>query len=134
MLELYQNLVKDFKIFSIEDPFDQNDLKSWQNITKALKNTLIIGDDVLCTNTNRIKLARDHEWCSGLLLKPNQIGTLTESLQSAKLSAQAGWQVMVSHRSGDTEDSFIADLAVGIGSGLVKAGAPCRGERTAKYN
>ena len=96
--------------------------------------TQIVGDDLLVTNVQRIKTALDKEACNALLLKVNQIGTISEAIQAAKLSLGNNWQVMVSHRSGETEDTFIADLVVGLGTGQIKSGAPCRGERTSKYN
>ena len=93
-----------------------------------------MGDDLTVTNTQRIKRAIDQKACNALLLKVNQIGTLTESIDAANLARSFGWKIMVSHRSGETEDCFIADLAVGLDSGQIKAGAPCRSERLAKYN
>lgn len=136
LLELYLSLVKEFpEIVSIEDPFDQDDIKGWSAITKAIGDRIqIVGDDLLVTNKERINLAYENKCCNTLLLKVNQVGTVSESIQSASLAHQYGWEIMVSHRSGDTEDDFIADLAVGIRSGQIKTGAPCRSERTAKYN
>ena len=97
-------------------------------------NLQIVGDDLLVTNTERIKMALEKKACNALLLKINQIGTISEAIIAAKLSFANDWGVMVSHRSGETEDSFIADLVVGLGAGQIKSGAPCRGERLAKYN
>ena len=94
----------------------------------------IVGDDLLVTNPIRVQKAIDGKCCNALLLKVNQIGSVTESIQAVKMSQQAGWGVMTSHRSGETEDSFIADLAVGLSTGQIKTGAPCRSERLAKYN
>ena len=94
----------------------------------------IVGDDLTATNVDLIEEAIKEESCNCLLLKVNQIGTLSEALDAVRLAYKNGWKVMVSHRSGETEDTFIADLAVGIGCGMIKAGAPCRGERVAKYN
>ena len=94
----------------------------------------IVGDDLLVTNPTRVQKAIDEKACNALLLKVNQIGSVSESIEAVKLSKQAGWGVMTSHRSGETEDSYIADLAVGLCTGQIKTGAPCRGERTAKYN
>ena len=96
--------------------------------------TQIVGDDLLVTNPKRIKRAIDGKTCNALLLKVNQIGSVTESIEACKMSQQAGWGVMVSHRSGETEDNFIADLVVGLKTGQIKTGAPCRSERNAKYN
>jgi enolase len=98
------------------------------------KGVQVVGDDLLVTNPERIRMALDKGLCSALLLKVNQIGSLTEAITAAKLAMDNGWKVMVSHRSGETEDSFIADLVVGLGTGQIKTGAPCRSERLAKYN
>ena len=104
-------------------------------ITKGLGAKIqIVGDDLLVTNKLRIEEAIKQKSCNALLLKVNQIGSLTESIQAAEMSIDNGWGVMVSHRSGETEDSFIADLVVGLGTGQIKTGAPCRSERLAKYN
>merc|ERR1712187_666870 len=94
----------------------------------------IVGDDLLVTNPKRVKKAIDEKACNALLLKVNQIGSVSESIEAVAMSKGAGWGVMASHRSGETEDSFIADLAVGLGTGQIKTGAPCRSERLAKYN
>lgn len=134
LVDHYKELVKHYPIVSIEDPFAQDDFKNFRTITKELKGIQIVGDDLLVTNTERISKALVEEACNALLLKVNQIGTVSEALFAAKLAENNKWKVMVSHRSGETEDTFIADLAVGIGSGQIKSGAPCRGERTAKYN
>ncbi|CAE8682516.1 unnamed protein product [Polarella glacialis] len=98
------------------------------------KDQQIVGDDLLVTNPNRIKKALEVGACNALLLKVNQIGSITEAIEAATMSQKAGWGVMVSHRSGETEDSFIADLVVGLRTGQIKTGAPCRSERLAKYN
>lgn len=135
MIELYEEFVKEYGLISIEDPFDQDDWQTYPKLTaKVMKTTQIVGDDLLVTNPKRIKKAIKEKTVSALLLKVNQIGTITESIEACKLSQQAGWAVMVSHRSGETEDSFIADLAVGLKTGQIKTGAPCRSERLAKYN
>ena len=130
----YSELCKEYPIISIEDPFQENDFKSFSKLNKKLRKIQIVGDDLLCTNTARIQKAIITDACNCLLLKMNQIGTLSESLDAARISMKQKWNVMVSHRSGETNDSFIADLAVGIGCGQIKAGATCRGERLAKYN
>jgi enolase len=101
---------------------------------KLGKRVQITGDDLLVTNVERIKKAIKYKECNSLLLKVNQIGTVLESIDAANMAADAGWKVTVSHRSGETEDAFIADLAVGLGASQIKTGAPARGERTAKYN
>lgn len=133
MLELYQQFCSNYPIITIEDPFDQDD---WDN-TAAFTATgacQVVGDDLLVTNPERVKSAIEKKACNALLLKVNQIGTVTESIMAVKMSKDAGWGVMASHRSGETEDSFIADLAVGLATGQIKTGAPCRSERLAKYN
>lgn len=137
MVDYYQWLLKRYPIISIEDPFDQDDFRGFFKLSEALgkrSKVQIVGDDLLVTNVHRIRMALKQQLCNALLLKVNQIGTLTEAIEAAKLAFDNRWNVMVSHRSGETEDTFIADLAVGLGAGQIKLGAPCRGERTAKYN
>jgi enolase len=135
LIDLYKDFVKNYPIVSIEDPFDQDDWKSWEKITNELGGQYqIVGDDLLVTNPTRINKAIKDKACNALLLKVNQIGTVTESIEAVSLAKKAGWGVMTSHRSGETEDTFIADLAVGLGTGQIKTGAPCRSERLAKYN
>jgi enolase len=133
LLNFYIQLIKKYPIISIEDPFDEEDFSSFANLQEKT-DILIVGDDLTVTNSERIEAAIKEKSCNCLLLKVNQIGTLTEALDAAELAFKAGWKVMVSHRSGETEDTFIADLAVALGCGMIKSGAPCRGERTAKYN
>ncbi len=130
----YERLVDRFPIISLEDPFDQDDFASWKSFTKNNQNLQIVGDDLTVSNPARVKLAIQQNMCNALLLKMNQIGTIFETLASAYLAQKARWNLMVSHRSGETEDTFIADLTVGLGMGQIKLGAPARGERTAKYN
>jgi enolase len=135
MVELYHDFVKRYNLISIEDPFDQDDWTSYPKLTKLVgQDVQIVGDDLLVTNPARIKKAIEKEACNALLLKVNQIGSVTESIQACQLAQKAGWAVMVSHRSGETEDTFIADLVVGLKTGQIKTGAPCRSERLAKYN
>ena len=135
LLKYYLNLVKKYPIVGLEDPFAEDDWEKFSDITKKIGNKIkIIGDDLLVTNPQRIRMAGQKNACNGLLLKINQIGTVSEALEAAKIAQNFGWDVMVSHRSGETCDDFIADLAVGIGAKFIKAGAPARGERTAKYN
>lgn len=135
MVKLYESFVKEYGLVSIEDPFDQDDWTTYPKLTAAVgKQTQIVGDDLLVTNPKRIKMAIEKKACNSLLLKVNQIGSVTESIQACKDSQAAGWGVMVSHRSGETEDCFIADLVVGLKTGQIKTGAPCRSERLAKYN
>jgi enolase len=131
----YVKWATDFPIVSIEDPFEQDDFENWSSIAAALKGKVqIVGDDLTVTNVERIRMAIDKQACNSLLLKINQIGTISEALDAAKLCLSKGWSVMVSHRSGETEDTYISDLVVGLGCGQIKTGAPCRGERTAKLN
>ncbi len=133
LASFYLKLLNKYPIISIEDPFDEDDWESWAYFMKKAE-CQVVGDDLLVTNNNRIKKALEKESCNALLLKVNQIGTITEAIQAAELAFGNEWNVMVSHRSGETEDPFIADLVVGLGTGQIKSGAPCRGERTAKYN
>ena len=135
LADFYSSLIKKFPIISIEDAFSQDDWAAWKFFYRKLGNKMqIVGDDLLATNIFRIKKAIDEEACNALLLKINQIGTITEAIDAANLAFKNKWKVIVSHRSGETEDTFIADLAVGLGAPQVKFGAPARGERTAKYN
>lgn len=133
LAKIYIDMIKNYPVVSIEDAFDQDDWSSW---TKFLASTdiQVVGDDLTVTNTERIKTAIEKKACNCLLLKVNQIGSVTESIDSCNMAQKAGWGVMVSHRSGETEDSFIADLVVGLGTGQIKTGAPCRSERLSKYN
>jgi enolase len=135
LIELYKDFVQNYPVVSIEDPFDQDDWKAYNKMTSELGGQYqIVGDDLLVTNPTRINKAIADKSCNALLLKVNQIGSLTESIEAVQLAKRAGWGVMTSHRSGETEDSFIADLAVGLSTGQIKTGAPCRSERLAKYN
>ena len=136
MIEYYLKLIKKYPtISSIEDPFYEDDFSGFSNLMEKCGNKInIIGDDLLVTNVERIKLAKEKNLCNGLLLKINQIGTVSEAIEAAKLAKTYNWKIMVSHRSGETNDDFIADLAVGIGADYIKSGAPARGERVAKYN
>lgn len=135
LIDFYRDLAKKFPIISIEDGFAQDDWDGWELLTQELGNKMqIVGDDLLATNMERIKKALENKACNALLLKVNQIGTVTESIDAANLSFKSKWNVVVSHRSGETEDSFIADLAAGLGANQSKLGAPARSERTAKYN
>ncbi|CAH0047905.1 unnamed protein product [Clonostachys solani] len=133
LADLYGSLAKKYPIVSIEDPFAEDDWEAWSYFYKT-QDIQIVGDDLTVTNPLRIKKAIELKACNALLLKVNQIGTLTESIQAAKDSYADGWGVMVSHRSGETEDVTIADISVGIRSGEIKTGAPARSERLAKLN
>ena len=133
--ELYKEFCAKFPMISIEDPFDQDDWESYTTLTSAVgEDVQIVGDDLLVTNPTRIRTGIEKRACNALLLKVNQIGSITEAIEACKISRDAGWGVMVSHRSGETEDTFIADLCVGLGTAQIKTGAPCRSERLAKYN
>jgi len=135
LLTFYQDLIDKYPIVFLEDPFSEEDWQGFQEITKKLgKKITIVGDDLLSTNVKRIKEAKDKKACNGAIIKPDQIGTVSETLEAVKLAKSYNWKIMVSHRSGDTCDDFIADLAVGIGAVFIKAGGPARGERVAKYN
>mmetsp|Transcript_6537 Transcript_6537/g.13964 ORF Transcript_6537/g.13964 Transcript_6537/m.13964 type:complete len:440 (+) Transcript_6537:92-1411(+) len=134
LIELYKTFVDNYPMVSIEDPFDQDDFDSYAKMTAAFPGTQIVGDDLLVTNPNRIQMSFDKKACNALLLKVNQIGSITEAIQANNMCRSNNWGVMVSHRSGETEDSFIADLVVGLGTGEIKTGAPCRSERLSKYN
>merc|ERR1712038_1398619 len=135
MIEYYKAWFAKYPFVSIEDPFDQDDWDAYKMFMDAVgKDQQIVGDDLLVTNPMRIKKALEVGACNALLMKVNQIGSITEAIEAATMSQKAGWGVMVSHRSGETEDSFIADLVVGLKTGQIKTGAPCRSERLAKYN
>jgi len=135
LINLYKEFARDYPVVSIEDPFDQDDWDHYAKLTGEIgQNTQIVGDDLLVTNPKRIVTAIQKKACNALLLKVNQIGSVTESIRACKMAQEAGWGVMVSHRSGETESTFIADLVVGLGTGQIKTGAPCRSERLAKYN
>ena len=133
--KFYTALCQKYPIIGIEDPFAQDDWAGFEGITQNLGQSInIIGDDVLATNIPRIEEAQKKGACNALILKPNQAGTVTETIRAAKLALDHDWDVFVKHRSGETCDAFISDLAVGLGTGWLMAGAPNRGERVAKYN
>ncbi|CAI0469470.1 unnamed protein product [Linum tenue] len=133
--DLYKSFATEYPIVSIEDPFDQDDWEHYNKMTSEIgEKVQIVGDDLLVTNPKRVEKAIKDKACNALLLKVNQIGSVTESIEAVKMSKRAGWGVMASHRSGETEDTFIADLSVGLSTGQIKTGAPCRSERLAKYN
>merc|ERR1711879_673111 len=135
LIDYYKGWISKYPFVSIEDPFDQDDWDGYKAFMDEVgKDQQIVGDDLLVTNPLRIKKALEVGACNALLLKVNQIGSITEAVEAATMSQAAGWGVMVSHRSGETEDSFIADLVVGLRTGQIKTGAPCRSERLAKYN
>jgi len=135
LANLYQSLAADFPIVTIEDAFDEDDWENWAKFTaKNREQFQVVGDDLTVTNIDKIERAIKEKSCTCLLLKVNQIGSISESIAAVKMAKQAGWGVMTSHRSGETEDTYIADLAVGLCTGQIKTGAPCRSERLAKYN
>lgn len=135
LMDYYKSLIDQYKLALMEDPFAEDSWETWSAFTKDnSSSTLIIGDDLLCTNPKRVEKAIKEKSCNAVLIKPNQIGTVTETLQVIKMARDAGWKVIVSHRSGETNDSFIADFGVGVCADYVKFGAPARGERVAKYN
>jgi enolase len=133
MIDLYNEFITKYPVVSIEDPFEQDDWEPAITLT-AQDKAQIVGDDMLVTNPKRCKQAIERKVVNALLLKVNQIGTISESIEAVGMCKKAGWGVMTSHRSGETEDSFIADLAVGLATGQIKTGAPCRSERLSKYN
>ena len=136
MVAYYLKQIEKYPIISIEDAFEQDDWNGFQTLLKAVqgRGVQLVGDDLTVTNVKRIQLAIEKNACNCLLLKVNQIGSVTEAIAACIMARGAGWGVMVSHRSGETEDTFIADLVVGLGTGQIKTGAPCRSERLAKYN
>ncbi len=135
MIDYYRELNETYRMAILEDPLSEEAWSGWRKITEILGNELIIvGDDLLVTNPERVAKAIAEKACNAILIKPNQIGTLTETLDVVKKARDAGWKVITSHRSGETNDWFIADIAVGLGADYVKFGAPARGERVAKYN
>jgi len=133
LADLYRSFIAEYPVQSIEDGFDQDDWENWAKFQASI-NIQQVGDDLTVTNPERIQMAVDRKACNCLLLKVNQIGSVTESIDACLLARKNGWGTMVSHRSGETEDTFIADLVVGLATGQIKTGAPCRTERTAKYN
>ncbi len=135
MIDYYADLIEEFPIVSIEDPLDEEDWEGWELLTTRLGNDVqLVGDDLFVTNTERLRYGIENNAANAILIKVNQIGTLTESLAAIEMAKNAGYNTIISHRSGETEDTFIADLAVACNAGQIKTGAPCRGERTAKYN
>ena len=135
MIDYYEELAGEFPILSIEDPLDEEDWGGWELLTTRLGLDMqLVGDDLFVTNVKRLNAGILKEIANAILIKVNQIGTLTEAVDAIQMAQRAGYQAIVSHRSGETEDPFIADLAVGFNTGQIKTGAPCRSERVAKYN
>lgn len=135
LLEYYQMINKTYHVISIEDGYSQDNWKEWQILTKDLGDrVLIVGDNLITTNKERTEKAIQERACNAVLVKPNQIGTISETVEVIKISRDAGMRIIISHRSGETNDDFIADFAIGLGADYVKFGAPARGERVSKYN
>lgn len=135
MVAYYETLISEFPIVSIEDPMDEEDWEGWKLMTERLgKKVQLVGDDLFVTNTKRLQRGIDLQVANAILIKVNQIGTLTEGFEAIELAKKSGYRSIISHRSGETEDSTIADIAVAFSTGQIKTGAPCRTERVAKYN
>ena len=135
MADYYDMLISKYPIISIEDPMDEEDWKGWELITKRMGDKIqLVGDDLFVTNTKRLQQGVDRKVANAILIKVNQIGTLTEAFEAIELAKICGYRNIISHRSGETEDSIIADIAVAFSAGQIKTGAPCRSERVAKYN
>ena len=135
MISYYEELVEEFPIFSIEDPLDEEDWDGWKKLTKKIGNRVqLVGDDLFVTNAQRLRKGIELGAANAILIKVNQIGTLSETFETIKTAQEAGYNIIVSHRSGETEDTIIADIAVAFNTGQIKTGAPCRSERVAKYN
>jgi enolase len=135
LLEYYKQINNQYHLAVLEDAFQEDAWESWKKLYNALADQVtIIGDDLLATNPKRVQKAIQERACNAILVKPNQIGTISETLGVIKMARDAGWKIIVSHRSGETNDWFIADFSVGVGSDFIKFGAPARGERVVKYN
>jgi enolase len=138
LIDYWQQLWSDYPLISIEDGLDQRDFEGWKKLTdkigKDKSKMMLVGDDLFVTNTERLRKGISMNAGNAILIKPNQIGTLTETLDVIHLAKDAGYNFILSHRSGETEDTTLADIAVAVNAPFIKTGAPCRGERTAKYN
>ena len=135
MVQYYEKLVEDYPIFSIEDGLNEEDMPGWKVLTYRLgEKILLVGDDLFVTNVARLREGIKENIANSILIKPNQIGTLTETLDAIETAAKSDYKTIISHRSGESEDTTIADIAVATNAGLIKTGAPCRSDRTAKYN
>ncbi|NLY04950.1 MAG: hypothetical protein GXZ17_02330 [Candidatus Atribacteria bacterium] len=135
LIDFYRRLVENYPVISIEDGLAEEDWEGWKKLTFALGDKVqLVGDDLFVTNKERLLRGIREKCCNSILIKLNQIGTLTETLETIEIAKRAGYTSVISHRSGETEDSTIADLAVGCNAGQIKTGSLCRSERTAKYN
>ena len=135
LIEYYEDLVHDYPLISIEDGLSEDDWEGWEELTRALgEKVQLVGDDLFVTNTKKLKLGIQKHAGNAILIKLNQIGTVSEALDAIEMAHRNGFRTVISHRSGETEDTFIADLSVAVNSGQIKTGAPCRTERVAKYN
>ena len=135
LINYYQNLNRQYNLLYLEDPLEEEDWTGWEELTSQVgNNTLVVGDDLLTTNKDRVKKAAEMNACNSILIKPNQVGTISETVEVVKNCQKLGWKIIVSHRSGETNDNFIADFAIGVGADYTKFGAPARGERIIKYN
>ena len=134
-MAFYEKIINDYPVMSIEDPLTEDDWQGWTTLNSRIgSRVMVVGDDLYTTNPKRLKDGIEQRASNAILIKPDQIGTITETFQTMRLAEQAGFTRIISHRSGETESSFIADLAVGTGAEFIKSGAPARGERVAKYN
>ena len=135
LIEYYEDLVSEFPIISIEDGLSEDDWEGWEEMTRALGHKVqLVGDDLFVTNTKKLKLGIEKHAANAILIKLNQIGTVSEAMDAIELAQRNGYRTVISHRSGETEDTFISDLAAAVNAGQIKTGAPCRTERVAKYN
>ena len=135
LIDYYEELIQEFPICSIEDPLDEEDWEGWELLTVRLgQDVQLVGDDLFVTNVERLRKGIEKSVANAILIKVNQIGTLTEAIEAIETAQKSGYRAIISHRSGETEDTTIADLAVAFNTGQIKTGAPCRSERVAKYN
>ena len=135
LIDYYEELIESYPVVSIEDPLDEDDWEGWKTLTDRLGDRVqLVGDDLFVTNTRRLRKGIERKAANAILIKVNQIGTLTEAFEAVKMAQKAGYQTIISHRSGETADTFIADIAVAAEAGQIKTGAPCRSERVEKYN
>jgi enolase len=135
LIAYWKNLVERYPIMSIEDPLDEEDWEGWNKLTKEIGDKVqLVGDDLFVTNTERLEKGIREGCANAILIKPNQIGSVSETLEAIKMAQKAGYKTIISHRSGESEDTTIADIAVAVNAGQIKTGAPCRTDRVAKYN